>query len=357
MARSHSSRTSSDQPPLQVFAPLGDRPLLLALRALKLGDLLVAVPALKALARTFPDHAVVYAAPRWLAPVVRLVPGVRALLPTAGLDDPLEIAPGLVDTAANLHGNGQESRGLIAALQSRLVIRHAAPDGRIDAREPEWVDGMLERRRWARLVNAFGADACEDDVAIDIPHAPSSAPGAVVVHVGAFYGSRQWPVERFAAVAANLASSGERVVVTGGDSDLDRAAAVVRQAGLGQHAMLAGRLALDGLAAQVAGSRLVISADTGAAHLASAYGIPSVVIFGPAPVEEWGPPPGPHVALTDASVRRGDAFAPDPDPALLAVDADAVLAAARDLLTSTPLAPPPLASPPLAPLRHSRKSG
>jgi ADP-heptose:LPS heptosyltransferase len=96
--------------------------------------------------------------------------------------------------------------------------------------------------------------------------------------------------------------------------------------------MLAGRLALDGLAALVAGSRLVISADTGAAHLASAYGVPSVVIFGPAPVEEWGPPPGPHVALTDASVRRGDAFAPDPDPALLAVDADAVLAAARDLL-------------------------
>jgi len=332
MARSHSSRTSPGEPPLQLFAPLGDRPLLLALRALKLGDLLVAVPALKALARTFPDHAVVYAAPAWLAPVVRLVPGVRALLPTGGLDDPLDIAPGLVDIAANLHGNGPESRGLIAALQARLTIRHAAPDCRIDPREPEWVDGMPERRRWARLVNAFGADACEDDVGIDIPSAPSPAPGAVVVHIGAFYGSRQWPVERFAAVAAGLAASGERVVVTGGDSDVGRAVAVVQGAELPQQAMLAGRLALDELAALVAGSRLVISADTGAAHLASAYGVPSVVIFGPAPVEEWGPPPGPHIVLTDASVRHGDAFAPDPDPALLAVDVDAVLEASRSLL-------------------------
>jgi hypothetical protein len=55
-------------------------------------------------------------------------------------------------------------------------------------------------------------------------------------------------------------------------------------------------------------------------------------------VEEWGPPPGPHIALTDASVRRGDAFASDPDPALLAVDVAEVLAASRRLLQNAPTA-------------------
>ncbi|MGA0568105.1 glycosyltransferase family 9 protein [Rathayibacter sp. KR2-224] len=329
-------------PPMLRFTPPDDRPMLLALRALKLGDLLVAVPALKALARTFDDHALVFAAPAWLEPIARLVPGVDALLPTRGLDAPIHLEPGTADIAANLHGNGQESRSAIAALEARLVIQHAnGPGGggpvpgmpeRLDPREPDWVDGINERVRWARLVNAFGADARDPDVGILTPSEPAVVPGAVVIHVGAFYGSRQWPVDRFAAVAAALHAEGERVVVTGGDADVQRAEAVVRAAGLPTDSMLAGCLTLDGLAALVAAARLVVSADTGAAHLASAYGTPSVVIFGPAPVEEWGPPPGPHVALTDASVRRGETFAAEPDPALLAVTVDDVLAAAHGLL-------------------------
>ena len=69
----------------------------------------------------------------------------------------------------------------------------------------------------------------------------------------------------------------------------------------------------------------------GAAHLASAYGTPSVVLFGPAPPEIWGPPPGPHIVLTRAELRRGDTFAHRPDPALLAVTVQDVLAAVGEL--------------------------
>jgi ADP-heptose:LPS heptosyltransferase len=76
--------------------------MLLVLRALQLGDLLVAVPALRALRRAFPAHRLVYAAPGWLAEVVALVGGFE-LLPVAGLDEPLPIGPGRVDIAVNLH--------------------------------------------------------------------------------------------------------------------------------------------------------------------------------------------------------------------------------------------------------------
>jgi ADP-heptose:LPS heptosyltransferase len=313
---------------VQILGEPDGRPELVALRALKLGDLLVAVPAIAGLRRANPEHRLVLAVPGWLDPVVDLVRGVDALLPTPGLDDPLPLPAGRVDTAVDLHG-GPDSRRLLEALAPRRRIGHRAEgwDG------PEWQDGVLERYRWARLVSAHGMAADPDDVTIDRPSIPSPAPGAVVVHVGAFYGCRAWPVERFAAVARALAAAGHRVVVTGSATERPRALETAELAGLRAEAVLAGRTGLAELAALVADAALVVSVDTGVPHLASAYRTPSVVIFGPAPVEEWGPPTnGPHVVLTHAELRVGDTFGSEPDPALLAVSADDVLAAAAVLL-------------------------
>jgi len=310
------------------FTP-SDSPTVLALRALKLGDLLVAVPAIHGLRRAFPAHELVLAVPGWLEEIVELVGGVDAILPTRGLDDPLPVPPGVVDVAVNLHGNGPESRGLLEALRPRRMIAHrsAGIDG------PVWLDGILERRRWARLVSEHGIPADENDVSIQVPDAPARVSGAVVVHVGAFYGSRQWPVERFAAVASALRALGKQIVITGNEAERARGLQVAALAGLDEESVLAGRMTLAELAAIIASAALVVSADTGAAHLASAYGVPSVVIFGPAPPEEWGPPTtGPHIVLTDASLRKGDTFGSDPDPALLAVTAASVVEAARGLL-------------------------
>jgi len=310
--------------------PDPQRPVLLALRALKLGDLLVAVPALKGLRRAFPEHELVLAAPGWLAPIVGLVPAVDRLLATPGLDAPVPVAPGTVDVAVNLHGNGPESRGRLEALAPRLRLGHRAPGWQ----GPEWVDDIHERDRWARLVRWHGASADPLDVALAVPPAPHGAAGAVVVHVGAFYGSRHWPVDRFADVARAARDAGHDVVVTGDASDRERAAAVVAAAGLAPHADLAGKLSLLELAGVIAHARALVSVDTGAAHLASAYGRPSVVIFGPAPPEQWGPPPGPHLVLTDASLRRGDVFSALPDPALMAVTSQDVVSALNALQLS-----------------------
>jgi ADP-heptose:LPS heptosyltransferase len=309
-------------------APDG-RPELLALRALKLGDLLVAVPAVYGLRRANPAHRLALAVPGWLEPIVDLVPGVDALLPTPGLDDPLPLPPGRIDTAVNLHGNGPESRGLLDELAPRRRVGHRGPgwDG------PVWRDDLHERERWAQLVTAHQMPASPEEIALLPPPSPGPAPGAVVVHVGAFYGSREWPVERFAVVARALAEDGWPVVVTGSAKERPRAVATARAAGLPADAVLAGRIDLGEMAALVARAALVVSVDTGAAHLASAYRTPSVVIFGPAPPEQWGPPAsGPHVVLTDAALRRGDTFGTEPDPALLAVSAADVLAAARCLI-------------------------
>jgi ADP-heptose:LPS heptosyltransferase len=98
---------------------------------------------------------------------------------------------------------------------------------------------------------------------------------------------------------------------------------------------LSGVLDLDGLAATVAGARLVLCGDTGVAHLATAYGTPSVVLFGPTPPQCWGPAIDQelHTVLYKAKPGyRGDPHADEPDASLLAIQPADVIAAAQELL-------------------------
>ncbi|MDQ0848893.1 ADP-heptose:LPS heptosyltransferase [Arthrobacter sp. B3I9] len=302
------------------------RPVVLVLRALKLGDLLVAVPALHALRRAYPQHRLLYAAQDWLREALTLVGGYE-LLPTHGLDVPLALPAGQVDVAVNLHGRGPESDSRLEALRPRRVIGHGS-----DHRPgPPWDDDVHERQRWARLLQWHGIEADSGDFRLNPPAARTDWPSATVVHPGAAYGSRLWPEERFAQVASALVLAGHEVVFTGSAGERPRAVRIAALAGLGEESVLAGRQSLSAFAALIADSRLVVSADTGAAHLATAYRRPSVVLFGPASPDHWGPPPGPHAVLTKAELRRGDTFAAEPDPALLGVEVHEVLAAVRGL--------------------------
>lgn len=306
------------------------RPTVLALRALKLGDLLVAVPALRGVRRGFPEHRLLLACAEWLRPVADLIGGIDGLVPTpTGLDDPLDMPRGSVDVVVNLHSNGPDSRGRLEELGAPRRIGHSAPgwDG------PEWCDDIHERQRWVRMVRAHGIPADVSDYRLDPPPLDVSGfgagPGSAVVHVGAFYASRHWPVERFAEVVEDLLARGRRVLLTGSDRERERAEQVAqllpaRHLDSGRVRVVAGAMSLPAFIAVIAGADLIVSADTGAAHLASACARPSVVLFGPAAPEHWGPPPGPHRVLTDAGRRRGDTFADTPDPALLAVGVDDV---------------------------------
>lgn len=317
------------------------RPVLLVLRALGLGDLLVAVPALHALRRAYPQHRLVYAGPAWLAGAVDLVGGYE-LLPQAGLATSLPALPGGVDggvdIAVNLHGKGPESTELLRAAGARKIMAHGAGAGSPGpgrgsdgADGPGWVEEMNERARWTRLLQWYGIGADPGDCALRRPAVAGPVPGATVIHVGAAFPSRLWPAERFAEVARRLSDSGHQVVFTGSADERPRALEICTRAGLPGSAVLAGKLSLAAFAACIAGARLVVSADTGAAHLATAYARPSIVMFGPVGPERWGPPPGPHVVLTRERLRRGDPFADSPDPALLGVTVEDVLRAASEL--------------------------
>jgi ADP-heptose:LPS heptosyltransferase len=298
-------------------------PAVLVLRALGLGDLLVAVPALRALRRALPGHRLVLAAPDGLRVLAERAGAV--LLPTAGPDAIAWSGPA-PDVAVNLHGAGPQSHRALDALGPRRRIGFAPAEGAAPGWDgPAWVeDAGHERERWCSLLEAHGVPADPGDLLLGT----GPADGPAVVHPGAAFGSKRWPADRFAAVAAALRDRGHDVVVTGSVAERPLARAVARGAGLPEQAVLAGRTSLAQLCAVVARSALVVCGDTGVAHVASAWRVPSVVLFGPVGPERWGPPAGgPHEALTRADRRRGDRFAADPDPALLAVDVAEVLAA------------------------------
>jgi ADP-heptose:LPS heptosyltransferase len=304
---------------------------LLVLRAAGLGDLLVTVPALRGLRRRYPEHQIVLATPAALEPVALRSGAVDEVLPTpspAALTWPGSRPP---DVAVNLHGVGPQSHRALDATRPRHRIGLRAPGWA----GPDWADIARahphERERWCAVVSAFGVRADPADLALPRPTGTGVEP--VVVHPGAGYGAKRWPVDRYAAVAAELDRLGHHVLVTGSLAERPDARWVATHAGLGRDRVLAGRTDVGELVDLVGRAKLVVCGDTGMAHLATALGTPSVVLFGPEPPDRWGPPPdGPHVVLTDAARRRGDPFADDPDPALLGVGVAEVLEVAVALL-------------------------
>ncbi|MBF6276540.1 glycosyl transferase [Nocardia sp. 852002-20019_SCH5090214] len=285
----------------------------LVLRARGLGDLLTAVPALRALRRARPRDHIVLAAPHRLKPIVDLITSVDEMVAAA---DPHTMrwdgaAPAL---AVNLQGPGAD--GIVELSRTEparlLSYRNAAfPD--LDG--PEWQADMHDIDRWCHLLESAGINADRRNLGLVPPVATTSHRDCVVVHVGAGAPARRWPGERFAAVIRHLLVQGREVVVTGDEFERDLALGIAARAGLSHDQVLAGQQNLIELSATVAEAALVVCGDTGVAHLATAFGTRTVALFGPTAPGRSGPPPhlsGRHIALWAGHTGERDGDTPDP---------------------------------------------
>ena len=290
------------------------------LRPLGLGDLLTGVPALRAVRAAVPGHRLVLAATAALAPVAGLIDAVDEVLPARELE-PLDWPGPPPDLAVDLHGKGPASHVVVADLQPRRLLTFGSPG----YPGPAWYADEHEVHRWCRLVaEGLGVPADPDALDLAVPMVPAPVAGAALVHPGAAFPGRRWPADRFAAVARHLAAAGHDVRITGGPGEVELARSVASAAGLGEDAVLAGRTTSLELAAAVAAARVVVSGDTGVAHLATAYRRPSVVLFGPVSPALWGPPPrAQHVVLWHGN-GTGDPWGAALDPALAMITVDEV---------------------------------
>ena len=128
---------------------------------------------------------------------------------------------------------------------------------------------------------------------------PVGAPFAesyVVVHPGASVPARAIPVDLARALVGALSASGWSVAVTGTADERSLTAAV---AGGFEHVVdLAGVHDLPHLAGVIAGAAVVVTGNTGPAHVAAAVGTPVVSVFAPVvPLARWRPWGVPTIVL------------------------------------------------------------
>ena len=305
-------------------------PDLVVLRALGLGDLLTGVPALRALAREMPGRRLLLT-PQALAPIAE--PLGYEVLDLHGVSAtfrmPCRPRPRARPSPSTCTAAGPRATPCSPTCSRGDCVAFACGDH--DG--PAWKEDEHEVARWCRLLASAGIDADPADLAIDAPAAepPPRTRGATIVHPGAASHARCWPAERWAGVIAAERSAGRRVVITGGADERARARWIATTSGLADADVLAGRTSVSELAAAIAVAGRVVCGDTGVAHLATALGTPSVVLFGPTSPSRWGPPRDRPIHRVLWAGRTGDPHASRPDPGLLAIGEDEVLQALEQL--------------------------
>lgn len=167
----------------------------------------------------------------------------------------------------------------------------------------------------------------------DVRHLVGEGP-YVVVHPGAAVPSRTWPALHHAALVELLHGAGWRVVVTGGPAERDLTATVAGVAGRD----LGGATDFTTLAGVLAGADVVVTGNTGPAHLAAAVGTPVASLFSPVvPAIRWAPYKVPVELIGDQNApcrltRARDCPVPG-HPCLADVSPEEVLAAVYRLGT------------------------
>jgi lipopolysaccharide heptosyltransferase I len=299
---------------------------ILIIKPSAIGDIVLALPALSALRRSFPDASITWLVRKEYAPVIKNHPylndiilfdrvlfgrawcNIKALNAlTAFLRDirrrrfdAVFDFQGLFRTAGLGWLTGSKKRfGMANAREfAPLFYTHKIAS---DKSSIHLVDFFL------KIVQSAGASITEPEFVL--PVEPSSdiavknllkangiEPKKYVVLVpGSAHTDKSWPVENFAALAKKISSQFDlNIVATGSPSEklLTEKLAALSSVKVFN---LAGKTNLGELIALLKYARLVISNDTGPGHIAAALGTPVVMIIGrtnPARIAPYKKPDG-----------------------------------------------------------------
>lgn len=324
-----SSRSDPFAPGLLSRLPCSPRKVAL-LRASRIGDFLCATPAFRALRAALPGTEITMITLPMLRELVERSSDLDCFAPFPGYPGIAEqlfesrrtvafiqrMQAERFDLAVQMQGSGVNSNPfmlLLGADYTAGFLRPGDPPGRLDAALPLPPCGH-EVDRLLALTTFLGAPARGDATAFPLwprDHTAAEAllagafPPLIGLHAGARDRTRRWPPERFAAVGAALRDRyGGTLVVIGDDWERDLADSVAAHLG-GACLNLAGKTTLPVLGAVLTRLAVLVTNDTGPAHIAYALGAPSVTVFGGADPRTYGPPAvGPHrIVATEVPCR------------------------------------------------------
>ena len=299
-------------------------------RASRIGDFICATPAIRALHAALPDAQFVLIGLPFLRDLAARSPYLAGFAEFPGYpgmaDQFFEPQRALqffttmqaerFDLALQMNGSGVYSNPFTLMLGARATagfVRPGDPAGRLDAALPLPETGP-EIRRMLSLPAFLGAPSQgeetefplwpDDQVAAEDLLAGAERP-LIGFHPAAREATKRWPAGRFAELAAQLLRShGGTLVLVGGPDERPLAEAVAND--LSATCLnLAGRTSLPVLGAVIARLALLVTNDSGPAHIGYALGTPTVTVFGGTDPARWGPPgwsaeaPGLHRVITN----------------------------------------------------------
>jgi len=301
----------------------------------QLGDLLLNVPAIRAIRERFPKSHITLVVGEQNAPAVlgqNWVDEIRVARTRnfAGvLRELLRLGP-RPDLAVYFTTVSYSKSGAYLVRASRARARVGFDPSYLQERDRAaltravpYPSGKLHQSEVSMtLARALGAGRTPPPPHyVPDPRRLAAAPaGAIYLHPGAGKIKNRWPAARFALVARELLARGADVHWIEGPQDQG----CIEEAGraLGRSLPIVSGEPIPALAARFARASLYIGNDTGPLHLAGATGCPTVGIYGWSDPVEWTP-----VGSRVRAVRAADGR-------LESVSVDQVLEAASPLLES-----------------------
>jgi heptosyltransferase III len=260
--------------------PRGSRVAILRLRSL--GDCVLTTPALHLLKQHRPDLSLAVAVEPRFRPVFEGNPDLDALLaPSIGA-----VRGWRPRVCLNLHGGTRSAwMTLFSGAALRAGFAHFQYPWAYNLRIPRAQQILGEERKVHTAEHLASAVFHLGVPRTQIPRARLfAAPEgriahAAVIHPVAAMPSKTWPAERFLAVARHLRDAGlEPVFIGAAADDLTPFSAYRTLTG-----------ALDQLKSLLSGAALFVGNDSGPAHMAAAFGVPVVVLFGSSDPVIWAP--------------------------------------------------------------------
>ena len=256
-----------------LLARLPSRARIAVIRLRSLGDCVLTTPALGLLKAYRPDLRIRMVVEPRFAGVFEGHPDIEGIGPEVGRG---------VDMVLNLHGGSRSMwMTLASGAKFRVGFGHHRYSWVYSHKIPRAQEILGEERpvhtaeHLASAMFWLGVPRTEIPRARLIAGRPAPDSTNVVMHPFASAPPKAWPLERFLEVAKRL----NPVILAGPGDDASAFARfqVLRNAPLADVKNL------------MAGASLFIGNDSGPAHIAAAFGVPVVVLFGPSNPVTWAP--------------------------------------------------------------------